>query len=83
MRQEYKSMIRIDVVRHKTGGSKSTVYNQVGDGLLPGSVAMGPRMAAWPENEIDAVVRARIAGKSEDEIRQLVARLMAARSDAE
>lgn len=44
-------------------------------GLLPKAVKISERASAWPESEIEAINKARIAGKSEGEIRQLVADL--------
>lgn len=58
-----------------TGLSRSGVYAYVDKGLLPKAVKIGERASAWPESEIAAVNAARIAGKSEDEIRELVAEL--------
>jgi prophage regulatory protein len=40
-------------------------------------------MVGWPSPEVDALLSARIAGKSEDEIRALVDRLHAARKAAQ
>jgi prophage regulatory protein len=57
----------------------TTVYDQVKHGLLPRPIKLTQRSSAWPEDEIAAVVAARIAGKSDAEIRSLVKSLMAAR----
>ena len=51
-------------------------------GLLPKAVKISERASAWPELEIDAINRARIAGKSQAEIRELVADLERQRSVA-
>jgi prophage regulatory protein len=58
-----------------TGLSRAGVYAYVAKGLLPKPVKIGERCSAWAEHELDAVIKARIAGKSEDEIRRLVADL--------
>jgi prophage regulatory protein len=58
--------------------SKAGIYNNIKDGLLPHPVKLG-RSSAWPESEIEAINAAIIAGKSDDEIRQLVRELEAAR----
>lgn len=42
-------------------------------------VLLGARSVGWPEHEIDAILLARIAGKTDAEIRELVAKLDAAR----
>jgi len=59
----------------KTGHARSTVYLMVERGLLPKAVKISERASAWPESEIDAINAARIAGKSEPEIRELVTSL--------
>lgn len=72
------------IVRRKNleamvGLSRSTIYVHVASGLLTKPVALGARAVGWPISEIEALTAARIAGKSEVEIRQLVARLHAER----
>jgi prophage regulatory protein len=48
-------------------------------GLFPKPIKLGPRMVGWLAREVTAVNQARIAGKSDEEIRALLARLMHAR----
>jgi prophage regulatory protein len=45
-------------------------------------VQIGPRAVGWPSCEVAAINAARIAGKSDVEIRALVAKLEAARKSA-
>jgi len=45
-------------------------------------VSLGGRAVGWPSDEIDTLNAARIAGKSDDEIRELVGKLEAARTVA-
>jgi prophage regulatory protein len=68
-------LLRLPDVMRKTGHARSTVYLMVDRGLLPKAVKISERASAWPEHELDAINAARIAGKSEDEIRRLVADL--------
>jgi len=65
-----------------TGYGVTSIYGRVKSGLLPPPVKTTPRSSAWPESEIFAVNTAIIAGKPEDEIRQLVAQLVAERTRA-
>jgi prophage regulatory protein len=44
-------------------------------------VAIGQRSVGWPDDEVRALCAARIAGKTEGEIRELVSRLHAKRSE--
>ena len=75
-----KYFLRLPAVCDRTGKPKSTVYRDIGDGLLPPPVRIGERASAWPDDEIDAINLARLRGQSNDKIRQLVAELVAART---
>jgi len=70
---------RLPQSRVKLGISRSLYYDQVSKGLITKPVALGVRAVGWPSSEIDAIARARIAGKSDAEIRDLVMQLEAAR----
>lgn len=58
--------------------ARSTIYQRVSQGLLTEPVKLG-RSSAWPEDEIEAINAAIIAGASNDELRQLVRKLHADR----
>lgn len=72
-------LLRLVPVLRLTGTSRSTHYAQIKDGLMTAPVSLSVHSVAWPENEILALNSARIAGKSDDEIRHLVTKLMADR----
>ena len=73
-------IIRIPETLRKTGYTKSPLYGDIAAGLFTEPVKIGGRRAAGhPEHEVDALVAARIAGKTPAEIRQLVDRLHEAR----
>ncbi len=59
--------------------SNASVYNGVRNGTLTTGVAIGQRSRGWPDYEVKAIAAARIAGKSDDEIRELVLVLHAKR----
>lgn len=61
--------------------SDASQYNAIRDGLFTTGVAIGQRSKGWPDYEVKAIAAARIAGKSEPEIRELVIRLHAMRSE--
>jgi prophage regulatory protein len=73
---------RRPLVLSTMGISSSTLRNLIADGLFPRAIQLGPRSVGFVEDEVQAVVSARIAGKSTDEIRTLVEKLMAARKTA-
>lgn len=62
--------------------ANSTWYAYIAQGLLPPPVKIGTRASGWLVSEIEAVKQARIIGKSNDEIKALVAQLVAARGAA-
>jgi prophage regulatory protein len=65
-------ILRCADVLNRRGVGRSTMYADVAVGLFPSPVRIGKRSVGWPESEVDALVRARVAGKSTDQIRTLV-----------
>ena len=72
-------LLRRPVVEQATGDSRSTIYRKIQRGLFTKPVQIGGERVAWPANKVQAINQARIAGKSEDDIKQLVIQLEAAR----
>ena len=73
-------IIRKPAVKEIMGfGSDSTVYAHIEEGSLTPPIKIGLRASGWPEHEADAINAARIAGKPDDEIRELVKTLIAKR----
>ena len=69
-------ILRLPSVKAEMGPrSDSSIYNAIRDGLFPAGVKIGQRAKGWPSDEVAAVIAARIAGKSDDELRALVVRL--------
>lgn len=76
------SILRMPAVKAETGQrSHASIYNAINDGLFTKPVKIGQRSVGWPDYEVQAICAARIAGKSDDEIRELVASLHAKRAD--
>lgn len=73
------AILRLPAVKLHAGCSRSTIYLRISQGLWPKPVSLGPRMIGWPIEEVTAMNAARIAGKSEAEIRIVVAQLEASR----
>ena len=61
--------------------SDASQYNDIRKGLFTTGVAIGQRAKGWPDYEVKAIAAARIAGKSDDEIRELVKLLHAKRTE--
>ena len=77
-----RTILRISAVIKRRGTSRSAHYADVKAGLFVKPVAIGPRARGTPEDEVDALIAATIAGKSDDEKRALVRQLEAARKTA-
>jgi prophage regulatory protein len=76
------ALLRLEAVRGVTGDCKSGFNAKVQKGLMPHPIKIGPRAAALPAYEVEAICAARIAGKSEEQIRALVQQLEADRKVA-
>ncbi|MSQ74108.1 MAG: AlpA family phage regulatory protein [Betaproteobacteria bacterium] len=76
------TILRHPAVKSRTGRSRSSTYTDIDDGLFVSPVAIGARAVGFPEHEVEAIIVARIAGKSNEEIRALVVKLEAARKAA-
>ena len=75
-------ILRLPTVKGKAGHrSDASVYNAIRAGLFTTGVAIGQRAKGWPDYEVNALISARIAGKSDDDIRELVSRLHAKRAE--
>lgn len=69
------------IVSAATCMPRATLYRNIQNGLFTKPVKIGGRVA-WPVSEVNAINAARIAGKSEADIKALVAELEQARSKA-
>ncbi len=74
-------LLKLPQVLGFTAKSRSTHYHEINIGLMTPPVKLGEQSVAWPEDEILAINRARIAGKSNEEIKQLVTKLVADRKN--
>ncbi len=74
-------LIKLPRVLDLSGKSRSTHYHEINIGLMTPPVKLGMQSVAWPEEEILAINRARIAGKSTEEIKRLVTKLVADRKN--
>jgi len=72
---------RIQVVKAATGyRSTASIYNNINTGLWTKPVRIGQRSVGWPSDEVIAVNKARIAGATDEQLRELVIRLHVKRS---
>lgn len=73
---------RLPAVKAEFGWrSDASAYNAIRAGLLTTGVAIGQRSRGWADYEVKAIAAARIAGKGDEEVRNLVRTLHAKRSE--
>lgn len=72
-------IIRKPEVLNLLGFSKSTLHLRINEGLLPPPISLGQRASGYIEHEVQAVLKAMIAGQSQEQIKQLVIELTEAR----
>jgi prophage regulatory protein len=76
------TILRLPDVLRERGKSRSAHYLDIKQGLFTRPVSIGLRSVGWPAHEVAELNAARVAGKSEDEIRALVTKLEAVRKSA-
>lgn len=73
------TLLRLPAVKAQSGYSRSTIYLRISQGLWTKPVGLGARAVAWPAGDVAALNAARIAGKTDEQIRALVLKLESAR----
>ena len=76
-------MLRLLSACEVTGRKPGAHYLDIKAGLMVPGVRIGANAVAWPDYELEAINRAKIAGATEDEIRALVTKLVEARKQPE
>lgn len=67
------TILRLPSVKAEMGHrSDASIYNAIRAGLFPVGIKIGQRARGWPDYEVKAINTARVAGKSDDDIRELV-----------
>jgi prophage regulatory protein len=77
-----EKILRLPAVIERTGKTRSPLYADIQAGLFVRPIKLGPRAAGWPESEVGRVIEARIAGASDEYLRDLVKRLHDKRAEA-
>jgi prophage regulatory protein len=66
-------ILRLPEVKRVLGHrANASVYNAIKAGLFTTGVAIGQRAKGWPDYEAQTIAAARVAGKTEEEIRGIV-----------
>ncbi|MFT6201772.1 MAG: prophage regulatory protein [Granulosicoccus sp.] len=68
-------LIRSKQAQSKMSLPKTSFYQQIKQGFLVKPFSLGGRSVAFLEHEIDAIINARAAGQTDDEVKALVVEL--------
>jgi len=74
-----KTILRLPSVKSESGLSRSTLYLRITQGLWTKPISLGGRSVGWPASEVPPLNTARIAGKTDEDVRVLVRLLEAGR----
>ena len=74
-----KTILLLPSVKSESGLSRSTLYLRITQGLWTKPISLGGRSVGWPASEVTALNTARIAGKTDEDVRVLVRLLEAGR----
>ena len=48
------TILRLPLVKNRTGLSRSSIYLQIAEGRFPKQISLGKRTVGWLENEVEA-----------------------------
>lgn len=68
-------ILRLAEVLDRYGKKETATRDAIAAGLFPRFVNLGGKCIGLPEHELELIIRARIAGLPDDEIRKLVERI--------
>ena len=51
--QMINSILRLPLVKNRTGLSRSSIYLKISQGTFPKQISLGKRTVGWLENEIE------------------------------
>ena len=69
-------------VLNRFGIGNTCLHNRIKNGFIPPPISLGARAVGWLQHELDAVLAAMVAGKSEEHIRALIGHLVDQRKNA-
>ena len=54
------AILRLPLVKARTGLSRSTIYQRIKEGTFPEPISLGIRAVGWVESEVDGWLSSRI-----------------------
>jgi len=72
-------LLKLADVSRIFGFSRTSIYEQIRDGVFTKPIKVGPKTSRWPDFEVEQIIKARISGKTTKQIRALITSLHASR----
>lgn len=69
------TLLRLPAVLARTGRSRSSLYEDIHNGIFVRQVPIGPRAVGWLEHEVAELLMARARGDSTEQLKKLVKEL--------
>jgi prophage regulatory protein len=55
-----KAILRLPVVKARSGLSRSTIYQRIAEGSFPKPISLGSRAVGWLESEVEGWLTSRV-----------------------
>lgn len=81
MNNQSKILRKPEVIQ-TTGLSNTSIFERTRDGRFPPSISLGGRAVGYLEHEVLALLTALAAGRSDEQIRQLITLMVAKRKES-
>jgi prophage regulatory protein len=83
-----RALLDAKTVQRALGTSHSPLYDRISRGMMTPGIALStrtdgrPAKVVWPSDEIEKIIAAKIAGATDEELRELVSKLLAERKSS-
>lgn len=77
----YPKLLRRSAIQKLLPISTSAIYDRIKLGIFPPNISLGGKAVAWIEEEVHTVINEMVMGATKDELRQLVTKLVAERTE--
>ncbi|MFY0667311.1 MAG: AlpA family phage regulatory protein [Alteromonas stellipolaris] len=75
------TIIRFDEAAKMVGKGRSTLWHEIKEGVFISPVSLGARSSGFIESEVQAMIAARAVGFTNEQIKDLISKLMLKRKE--
>lgn len=63
------AVLRLPIVKNRTGLSRTTIYKRIADGTFPKPIKIGVRAVGWLESDIDAFIEGLVKNSRKEDVK--------------